>query len=763
MSFRNKRSGKSAGRAFRVLLSCAAGFFLLWLAGRTALALIPFPQLEEFRRRPCSTRVYDREGRLVQVLALEDGLRREWYALSALPPRIAEVFIAAEDRGFYRHGGVDFGALFRAVFQNASAGRTVSGASTISMQLARMVFPRAPDAPVTVAVKAAEAWRALRIEAKLSKEEILELYLNSVPFGMQAEGIGSAARTLFGRTPAQLSDAQIHLLAVLLRRPALYNPEKNPAASYSAAMEIGKHTGFAATREEWESAVSVPARFSYPMRLPHLVNHIRQQYAAAQKRMPPELRLSADAELTETAESLVNTLLEQYRNARLSQGAVLAIDHVNGEILCWSGGNFFRGDAGQIDGVLVRNQSGSTMKPFLYALALEHGFLPASVLADIPMDFGSSQAYVPLNFNNRYNGPVLLRTALASSLNIPAVYLLWRLGVDNFMQTLAELGFASLAQERERTGLSLALGSGEVTLLELTRAFSVFARAGSLPELSYTLLPGGSTAPPAVQVFEPDTAAILCDMLSDGRARALGFGFAEVFRPPYPAIFKTGTSNQFQNILALGSTARYTAGVWMGNFTGETVIRETGSSIPARVVRALLDALTERYPESARPFPQPHLFRKVPVCALSGMAPGAYCPAVTEEFAPVGSASSRPLCSWHVLQNGTVQVRYPAEYQRWLSGKNDAGSLAPASSLRILYPADGAAFVFDPSIPPESQMLRVDAAGPGRSAVLLVNGTPLETVAPPFFWYVPLVQGDMHLEVRTEYPAAAASVTVTVQ
>ena len=181
------------------------------------------------------------------------------------------------------------------------------------------------------------------------------------------------------------------------------------------------------------------------------------------------------------------------------------------------------------------------------------------------------------------------------------------------------------------------------------------------------------------------------------------------------------------------------------------------------VLRALLDALMERYPESARPFPQPHLFRKVPVCALSGMAPGAYCPAVTEEFAPVGSASSRPLCSWHVLQNGTVQVRYPAEYQRWLSGKNDAGSLAPASSLRILYPADGAAFVFDPSIPPESQMLRVDAAGPGRSAVLLVNGTPLETVAPPFFWYVPLVQGDMHLEVRTEYPAAAASVTVTVQ
>lgn len=748
-------------RRLFLVLGFFGGVLVLWLLIRAGMALLPFPRLEAFINRPCSTRIYDRTGQLLQVLPLEEGLRREWYGLTKLPPRIAEVFIAAEDINFYRHGGIDVAALLRAAYQNLSTGQVISGASTITMQLARMVIPREEGKPVTLGVKIAEAWTALRIESKLSKERILELYLNSVPFGLQAEGIGSAARTFFGCTPMQLSDFQIHLLAVLLRRPAAYNPFEHPEASYDAVLEFASRTGFFADREEWLAEVSVAERYVYPLRVPHFINYIKDTYNRQNKNLPPEMHLSIDATLSEYIEHEINTQIGANQDARLSQGALLAIDNCTGEIICWSGGNFFSENAGQIDGVTVRNQSGSTMKPFLYASALEQGFSPATVFADIPMDFGSEEVYVPLNFNNQYNGPVLMRTALASSLNIPAVYLLYRLGVDNFMDTLYQLGFDSLQGERGRTGLSLALGSGEVTLLELTRAFSVFSRGGSLPELTWDAMPPETEAPTVEQVFRPDTTAVICSMLSDRRARTLGFGFAEVFHTPYPAIFKTGTSNQFQNIIALGSTTEYTVGVWMGNFTGETVIRETGSSIPAGIVRQLLDILTERNPDSAKDFPEPVTYQKAPVCVISGMAPGPFCTSVAEEYIPIAALQNRPTCTWHY--NSAGQIRYPQEYQRWLGGRNAAGTIVMDSDPVIIYPVDGAVFVYDPGIPPESQKLRVDCTGAGACASLFVNGTLFETVAPPFVWYVPLSPGTMHLEVYTENPTASTEITVTVQ
>lgn len=771
MSFRNKREGDGVGSERRISSrnrwvrfaagACAVALFLCVV--RLGMTVLPFRALEDFINRPCSSRVYDRNGLLLQVLPLEDGLRREWYSLQSLPPRIADVFIAAEDKNFYRHGGIDVAALARALWQNFSVGHPVSGASTITMQLARMVVPREAGRRVSLAVKIREAWIALRIEAKLSKDRILELYLNSVPFGFQVEGVGSAARSFFGCTPDRLSDARIHMLAVLLRRPATYNPLVHPEASYESALETGVRTGFSMERGEWLRNVSVSERYIYPMRLPHFVRYVRNCFFDAGETMPPDIILSADAELTDKIAVEINTLLDLNKEARLSQGAVFAIDNNTGEIVCWFGGNFFDENAGQIDAVTVRNQSGSTMKPFLYASALDRGFPPATVLADVPMDFGAGEVYVPLNFNNQYNGPVLMRTALASSLNIPAVYMLYRLGVDDFMAVLDTLGFESLKYERMRSGLSLALGSGEVTLFELTRAFSVFPRGGSIPVLSFTAMSASSSARTAGDVFSHDTAAVVCDMLSDKRARALGFGFAAVFDTPYPAIFKTGTSNQFQNIIALGATTGYTVGVWMGNFTGDTVIGETGSSIPARVVRAVLDALTDVAPKSASAFPEPVKYRKMPVCALSGMAPGYLCGAVTDEYVPVAQSRHRPVCSWHYQENGVARVRYPQEYQRWLSGRNDAGSLFAESDVRILSPTDGAVFVYDPIIPAQSQKLRIDCIGSGAFASLYVNGVLAGATPPPFVWYVPLVRGEMRLEVRMENPPAAASVVVTVQ
>lgn len=739
----------------------------IWLAGRTVLVLLPWPALDEFLGRPYSTRCYDRHGQLLQVLPLEEGLRREWYDLEALPPRLVEVFLAAEDKRFYQHHGVDVRAIIRAALLNMQEGRRVSGASTITMQLARLVVPRTAGKKVTFWTKIQEAAIAIRLELKLSKDEILEQYLNNLPFGLQAEGVGSAARTYFGSSPNELDDAEIHLLSIIPRRPATYNPSV-PENAYNAALEIGKITGFTTTMEQWQKDLLQEETYVYPQRLPHFILYVQNLYknqadsSFTQAKMPAELHLSVDAKLTEEMEILVQTLLEKYRQARLSHGAIFAMDNITGEIICWSGGDFWSEKAGQVDGVLVKNQSGSTMKPFLYAMALEMGFSPATVMADIPMDFGKEEVYAPLNFNNQFNGPVLFRTALASSLNIPAVYLLSRLGVDNYLSVLEQLGIQSLKGLREQQGFSLALGSGELSLQELVRAFSVFPRGGYAATNTHLLCgaaEGLRQAEKEKAVFQPDTTAIICDILSDQRARALGFGYTQVFNTPYPAIFKTGTSNQFQDIVALGATHQYTVGVWMGNYSGETVLRQTGSSLPAQVVRHLLDKLSANAP--VQDFPQPKNYKKVSVCALSGMGVTEHCPTVTEEYVELVFADASQgleACDWHysgetVFEQAhsnsfqTTSIRYPQEYQRWLQGKTTPSSYFAQASLKILYPQSGAIFLYDQGIPASAQKIRVDATGSGERAALFVNGQFLGDSIAPFSWFVPLEQGKMSLEV----------------
>ena len=622
------------------------------------------------------------------------------------------------------------------------------------------------------------------------------MYLNSLPFGSNVEGIGSAARSFFGKTPDQLSDAQIHALAVIPRRPALYNPAVNADAAYSAALEIGKTTGFAVSQQEWLMAMNGAGTYAYPLLLPHITRYAAVRGGgAAQKGARPrsEIHLSVDGQLSLDAEQLITTRLEQNRDARITNGAAFLIDNSTGEILVWAGSGDLSAEGSEINGVLVKNQPGSAMKPFLYALALEMGFAPSMPLPDVPLDFGAEEIYVPLNFNNHYNGPVLFRNALASSLNVPAVYVLERVGIDNYLAKLSQLGFDSLAGTRERTGLSLALGSGEVTLYEMVRAFSVFARDGTLPQLSVeslganngalrglrsapqrggadkqadkrtrSLAARGETSP---RLFKKDTARIICSILSDKRARASGFAFSSVLAPPYPAIFKTGTANQFQDIIALGATTRYTAGVWMGNFSGATVVGRTGSSIPAEVVRALLDALVARDESAgvfAEPFALPETFALADVCALSGLAPSPACPSVTREFAPLGLEDALQMCAWHTNEGGRVAVRYPAEYQRWFMAKNTGASLFDAGGApQFLYPADGAVFVYENAQSKTVQRLSVDCAGGNAdTARLFVNGVYAGESGRPFFWSIPLALGEMRLRVECAGENAEISVMV---
>ena len=818
---------------------------------------LPFPELDAFMQRDWSTHVYDRSGNLIQILALEDGIRREFTAYESMPPDAVRIFLAAEDKDFFSHRGIDVAAIARAAYQNISSGKRVSGASTVTMQLARLVVPAKKR---TFFAKLREARNALRIEWRLSKQAILELYLNSLPFGFQTEGLTSAARNFFALPLSELTAEQLCCLAVIPRRPAGYNPLEHPEACAEKAAALYRAV-FMQESEGQDGQQDTPLtdrllqaarsarRFEYPFGMPHYIEYLVRRYKAgdfhrqaevlqgaqggaqpqpegspeiaqgssppqknsqlqtahqsvsaspkaAPQALPPDWYLTADSALSAQAELLLRAQLKNNPQARVHNGAILVIENATGNILAWVGSNSYFDDEsnGKIDGVTALNQSGSSSKPFLYALALEQGWKPSDVLPDIPIRFGKEEAYIPRNFNNRFNGPVRLRIALASSLNIPAVYLLNELGIETYLHTLEELGFQSIGTDGAEAKLSLALGSVPVPLYELVRAFSVFPRDGVLlPLRSFT---DGSTADgfsAPKQVFSADTARLICSILSDSAARAKGFGFSSPLNTPFPSIFKTGTANQFQSLIALASSSAFTVGIWMGNFAGNTVIGKTGSSAPASIARNLLVQLhsqpfADGLTVPAKSFAEPEHWRRESICVLSGMPAGPACHNTVQEYLPsaftafsehnrynrqrgYGSFGTSNRfnapnrhgthkrengeydqasgeCSWHQIQNGRRVTVYPEEYRRWFANITRHGTIGqPSNALTVIRPADGSRFVSNARY--QGIGVPIEITGGAEDTVYIsYDGRAPITLNRPFSGSLPLEKGEHRLIVR---------------
>ncbi|GHV95229.1 penicillin-binding protein 1A [Spirochaetia bacterium] len=734
------------------------------------LRLSPYPTLKIFLEREHSIRFYDHKGALLQITAVEDGIRREYAPLEEIPKQLQDIIIYAEDRRFYTHLGVDLFAAVRAAMQNISGGKTVSGASTITMQLARIIDGGQNR---TLSGKIAEGFNAVRLSTRFSKKRILEMYINSVPFGGKSEGFVSAARSIFSKDIAHLSPAEMLLLSVIPRRPSLYNPLANPDAGVQAAYTLAgikplakKHIEIASiNKDDLKFAAGSAVRFNYPFAMPHYIRYITNRLrAGGSKKIPNTITLSANLRLQELTENLIYANVERYYSSRLTNGAAILIDNSTGEILCWVGSaDFYNNEnSGQIDGVLALNQPGSSMKPFLYAMALESGFLPTDIFADIPKNYGETELYIPQNFNNRFNGPVLFRTALSSSLNIPAVDLLYRIGIKNYAEKLYALNFDSIKQSIDDAGLGLALGNAPVSLLELVRAFSVFPNDGRLIDLRETPVSSdtkNSAGVNAPQIYESDTARIISSMLSDKSSRVLAFGLETNFNMPFPSMFKTGTANQYQSIVALAATPLYTAGVWMGNFSGETVIGKTGSSIPAYIVREMLMAVQGR---QSVPFNKPDGWELKPVCALSGMEPSPYCDALVNEwrrrFAGTQNAGTQSAgrqsadpentdvtekCTWHTAGKTT----YPAEYQAWFFSTNRQGELDYGSApLEILSPRDGFLFYNNSGI--GLSEIPVEVIGGSGDELTVSYDNETWKVPRPFVFFLPQRPGNHTLLIR---------------
>lgn len=626
----------------------------------------PYKNLESFRNLPSSTFIFDRDENLIQVTAVENSVRREFLSLDKIPSSLCEAFIDAEDKRFYFHKGIDFRSVFRALFQNVKEKRTVSGASTISMQLARMI---GQETKRTFFVKVKTSVNALRLEKRLSKPEILELYLNHLPFGYNVEGVGCASRFFFNKTPENLSESEIEALVKIPRNPKIYAPEK---------------------------------LYPWPFFAPHYVQRVLEE-----KHSQNYIKTTLDLSLQNLGETLISSKLqgEDYKS-RIKNACAFAIENKTGNIICYCGSNDWTDEenGGKIDGIRSKNQMGSTLKPFLYALCLENGIIkPNDVIPDVPREFGDEYVYIPMNFNNQFHGPVSVRTSLASSLNVGAVTLISKIGSETFLSFLKNTGFNSLdSLSGNRADLGLALGAGEVTLEELVRGFSIFANGGK--------------GPSGTQLLTPETCAIISDILSDKASRSTGFGFSQSFETSYQSIFKTGTANQFQSIVAVGSVPRWTVGVWMGNFDGNTVIGKTGSSLPGYIAKQMLDFLVEKYDAENDTFEKNENYEKRPVCSVSGLVPNRFCPTVTKELFRKGAYEKTDICSWHKVKDGKVILVLDEEYQNWknineVNVRLDYGN----RKLEIKTPKNGSIFFENSSENQENEKINVEVVGGKKS------------------------------------------------
>ncbi|WP_052078464.1 penicillin-binding protein 1C [Spirochaeta lutea] len=727
----------------------------LWLGARFQ----PFPEVQEFLNQPLTRVFLDNRGGVLYRDHLTDGTEREWTDLNEIPRGVIRAFLAGEDSRYYLHPGVDPASMLRAALQNLGAGSVVSGASTITMQLARLITPHRGG----IRGKLTEAWNALRLETRFSKDEILELYLNRVPFGRGAEGVTSAARKYFGVSIDSMSPARAVVLSILPRSPSAYDPRENPLALLEAAGRVAEgmtppisHQALARAVEDSRRALPVPRDFSAPHLSIRLAQDLPRQ-AGGEPADRSRIRTTIDPDIQGAARGLFSQALYKARESRIHNGAVLVVHNQTGEVRAYVGsGDFFDDEhAGQIDGVRIRRQPGSTLKPFLYAMAMEEGYTAASILPDIPLELGGAEVYIPLNFDNSYSGPVRLREALASSLNVPAVWTVSRLGVQNFASFLQNLGM-DIEDQREGLGTGIALGNVEVTLEELTRAYTSFTNQGSPRNLRYLLpsegksysnpvaatgisglnhsatgiLQNGSPSP-----ISPEAAGIIRDILSDSGARTRGFGDYQLLKTKVPSFFKTGTANQFTNIWAVGASPEYTVGVWMGNVHGQTVQGTTGSSLPAWVAVEILEAFT---PPGTQ-FPEPPNTRQVWVSAISGMAVAPSHPFAISELVPLGVTP--PQDNWH-REDGSIV--YPPEFQPWALDALDLSaqtwqSPGQESWARILQPLDGAQFFDDPYLRLSgSQSIGVRAIGTTPEAVLYHNtrevargALPLATIITP--------------------------------
>ena len=723
--------------------------YLGTLAGGGALCavlastFIPLPRNDFAKWSVQSLRVLDRHGIVLREFPNDQEGRGEWKELAAIAPALRMATMAVEDRRFALHPGVDPIAVARACWDNLRAMRFRSGGSTLTQQVVRNVYHR----PRSVAAKLLEMWDALRLEHTLTKAQILEQYLNRAPYGNQLFGVEAASRWYFGKPASDLSLSEAAFLAALPNAPTVLNPRRGPAgaimrqrAVLRRLLDQGK-----VTADEYNRAVIQPVQI-VPPESHFLAPHVAGMVEAMEDSVARgTVSTTIDEPLQEAAQWIMRGHLRQLLARNVHNAAAIVLDNRTGEIRALIGSaNFFDSTHnGQVNGVLARRQPGSSIKPFMYALAMELGLTPATLLADIPTAIPEHHGdYVPENYDRRFHGPVRLRTALACSYNVPAVRTLQVIGKTVFLQKLRELSFGGLDEDPEFYGYGLTLGNADVSLVELTTAYMALARGGMWRPAALIARSGGPL--PARRVYDERAVYLITDILKDGVARRPAFGAN--FRFPFQCAVKTGTTKDYRDNWTIGYTTRYTVGVWVGNFDGEQMRGVSGVSGAGPIFTDIMTFLhTPPYGQPPDDFPVPPGLVQQAVCARSGKLPGPSCRKTVTDWFMEGNVP-RERCDVHreylVRDRDGWEHRetfeiFSDEYRFWAASERipappPGARRAPASSgesgkisrLSIVSPSGGEYFKIDPVLRREYQKITIDGFVPGglSGVVLRING-----------------------------------------
>jgi penicillin-binding protein 1C len=708
------------------------------------------PSFEEVKQtyRPSDTLILDRNGEVLQRIRTDNTVRKgQWTALQDVSPALRTALVLSEDKRFYEHSGVDWKAVSAAAWANLWNSKT-RGASTITMQLAGLLdddLKHASDGR-SVVQKIGQTVSAQLLETRWRKDQVLEAYLNLVPFRGELVGLEALSQTLFGKAPHGLDNREAALAAALVRAPnAKAAQVAQRACGVLQLLEPKGHGVDCEGMDVYAQAALQRRDFAAIAGVaPHAAQIVLRQVGnpdspvasgavgkAGAKSAPGtntnRITTTLSAPLQRFAVQTLQQQLRELQARHVEDGAIVVLDNASGEVRAWVGSSGELSRAADVDGVTALRQPGSTLKPFLYAQALaEERITAASLLEDSGTQIQTSGGlYIPQNYDHQFKGWVSARTALGASLNVPAVRTLVMVSPDGFARQLKALGF-SLKETGDYYGYSLALGSAEVSLLQLTNAYRALANAGRFGPT--TLLPT-KTREPLAPALDPRAAFIVSDILSDTNARARTFGTDSVLATRFWTAVKTGTSKDMRDNWAVGYSERYTVGVWVGNASGAPMWDVSGTTGAAPVWAAVMGYLHQTIPSHAP---------RAPV--------GVVQQAV--RFAPPGNVSAAAEAArteWFL--QGTQQTQFA------LPARPPLDADATSRSARILAPTNGTIIALDPDIPPNRQRLTFTAQGqavrwrmdgkefgqgpqvqwlpwPGRHAVQLVGmrGEVLDTI-----------------------------------
>lgn len=726
-----------------------------------------------------SVRITDRNGRLLYEVISAEGGRNAVLSVGSIPQCMKDATIAVEDKNFYQNPGVDLGGIIRAMWINLRGGETLSGGSTITQQVARTLLLSDEVTERTLRRKLRETVLAWQLTRKYSKDEILALYLNQIYYGGMAYGIEAASQTYFGKPAAELLLPECAMLAGLPQTPGVYNPFTNPTLAIErqqVVLGLMEKNGFI-TSQQRVDAENSPLSYNpmpYPIQAPHFIwmvmDVLDEMYLSGHLSMDASLvvRSTLNMDMQAAAEQIVNRRIEQFKpleggiNPNVNNAALIVIDPHTGEVLSLIGSAdyFDESSDGALNMAITPRQTGSAFKPIIYAAALDpaqpNAWTAGTSILDVSTTFVTKdgQPYVPVNYDGREHGYVSVREALASSLNVPAVLTLQNIGMEDVIVLANQLGVKSL-QEPQNYDLSLALGGGEMSLLDLSRAYTAFANEGDFSDTSLILdvrdvdgnILFSPERPSKHKVVDPRVAWLISDILSDDSARATGFGINSVLKIDRTAAVKTGTTTNFHDNWTIGYTPDLLVGVWVGNSDHQSMHNVTGLTGAAPIWAETMRAILQGQPD--KKFTQPHGLVQVEVCDLSGLLPTAACPYTRTEWFINGTQPQTFDTFYQQTDTGEVTLRLPVEAHDWAreQGLRLLGVENLTRGLTLASPTNNTTYRITPDLDLSAQQLAVSTlADPNLSQVtFFVDGYEIATLtSPPFETWWTLSSGVHH-------------------